>query len=188
MSKKMVAVMLSVMFVLAFGMQAYAADIVLKVDDNIPDRTQGWGAVIEQIYAEFQKAHPGVKIETESYPDQPYQEKMKIYATSRQLPDVFKYWSFSTLLKPLVDEKLVVALNKADFAGINFIPGALESNIWDGKLYGIPVSGDLWVMFYNKSLFDKYGVKIPTTMGELFAAGEVFKKNGLIQISSDGKY
>jgi raffinose/stachyose/melibiose transport system substrate-binding protein len=187
MSKKMVAVMLSVMFVLALGMRVYAADIVLKVGDNIPDRTQGWGAVIEEIYKEFLKTHPGVKIETESYPDQPYQDKMKIYATSRQLPDIFKYWSFSTLLKPLVDEKLVVELKKADFEGKNFIPGALESNIWNDKLYGIPVSGDLWVIYYNKALFDKYGVKVPTTIGELFAAGEVFKKNGLIPISSDGK-
>lgn len=187
MSRKMIALMLGVMLVVALGMQAYAADIVLKVGDNIPDRTQGWGAVIEEIYKEFQQAYPDVKIETESYPDQPYQEKMKIYATSRQLPDVFKYWSFSTLLKPLVDEKLVVELNKADFEGKNFIPGALESNIWNDKLYGIPVSGDLWVMFYNKALFDKYGVNVPTTMAELFAAGEVFKKNGLIPISSDGK-
>jgi raffinose/stachyose/melibiose transport system substrate-binding protein len=184
---KALALVLSCLLVGLVGLQVLAADVVLKVGDNIPDRTQGWGAVIEEIYKEFQAAHPGVKIETESYPDQPYQEKMKIYATARQLPDVFKYWSFSTLLKPLVDEKLVVELNKADFASINFIPGALESNVWDGKLYGIPVSGDLWVMYYNKAMFDKYGVKVPTTMNELFAAAEVFKKNGLIPISSDGK-
>ena len=41
-----------------------------------------------------------MEIVTESYPDQPYQQKIKIYATAKQLPDVFKYWSFSTLLKP----------------------------------------------------------------------------------------
>ena len=188
MRSKMCAMVLAVTMVLAFGNLGQAAEtIVLKFADNLPDRTQTWGAVVEQINAEFLKEHPGVKIETESYPDQPYQQKMKIYATSGELPDVFKYWSFSTLLKPLVDEGMVMELNKKDFEGNNYLSGALESNVWNGKLYGIPVSGDLWVFFYNKSLFDKFNVKVPTTFDELFAAAEVFKKNGIIPISSDGK-
>ena len=82
---------------------AASSKVTLKMGDNLPDRTNTWGAVIEQINAEFKAANPGVEIVTESYPDQPYQQKIKIYATAKQLPDVFKYWSFSTLLKPLVD-------------------------------------------------------------------------------------
>lgn len=188
MRSKVLAIVLGVILGLAFGSQGIAAEkIVLKFADNLPDRTQTWGAVVEQINAEFLEKHPGVEIETESYPDQPYQQKMKIYATSGQLPDVFKYWSFSTLLKPLVDEGMVMELDRADFEGNNYLSGALESNVWGGKLYGIPVSGDLWVIFYNKSMFDKYGVKAPTTFKELFEVAEVFKKNGIIPISSDGK-
>ncbi len=188
MKSKVLVIVLGLTMMLAFGSQGIAAEkIVLKFADNLPDRTQTWGAVVEQINAEFLEKHPGVEIETESYPDQPYQQKMKIYATSGQLPDVFKYWSFSTLLKPLVDEGLVMELNMDDFVGNNYLSGALESNVWGGKLYGIPVSGDLWVIFYNKSMFDKYGVKVPTTFKELFEVAEVFKKNGIIPISSDGK-
>lgn len=173
---------------LSFSLTAAAADkIVMKLADNLPDRTQTWGAVFEQINAEFMQKHPELQIETESYPDQPYQQKMKIYATSGQLPDAFKYWSFSTLLKPLVDENLVMELKKDDFQGVNFLSGALESNILNDKLYGIPLSGDLWVIYYNKAMFDKFGVAVPTTFDELFAAAEVFKKNGIIPISSDGK-
>ena len=173
---------------LSFSLSAAAADkIVMKLADNLPDRTQTWGAVFEQINAEFMQKHPELQIETESYPDQPYQQKMKIYATSGQLPDAFKYWSFSTLLKPLVDESLVMELKKDDFQGVNFLSGALESNILNEKLYGIPLSGDLWVIYYNKAMFDKFGVAVPTTFDELFAAADVFKKNGIIPISSDGK-
>ena len=91
---------------------ALSADkVTVKMGDNLPDRTNGWGAVVETINAEFKAANPGVDIVTESYPDQPYQEKIKIYATARQLPDVFKYWSFSTLLKPMVDGGFVVPLD-----------------------------------------------------------------------------
>jgi raffinose/stachyose/melibiose transport system substrate-binding protein len=168
---------------------ALGADkITLKMGDNLPDRTNTWGAVVETINAEFKAANPGVEIVTESYPDQPYQEKIKIYATAKQLPDVFKYWSFSTLLKPMVDGKFVVALDQATFAKYGYLPGALESNVYGGKLYGIPVSADLWVIYYNKKLFQEAGVtKLPTTLEELQALVPKFKAKGIIPMTTDGK-
>ena len=36
----------------------------LKMGDPHPDRTNGWGAVIEQINAEFKAANPGVDFVT----------------------------------------------------------------------------------------------------------------------------
>ena len=159
----------------------------LKMGDPHPDRTNGWGAVIEQINAEFKAANPGVEIVTESYPDQPYQQKIKIYATAKQLPDVFKYWSFSTLLKPLADGGFVAELNKADFAKYGYVAGSLESNMYGGKLYGIPVSGDFWVIYYNKKLFKDAGASVPTTIEDLMALAPKFKAKGIIPIVTDGK-
>ena len=166
----------------------WAQNITLKMGDNLSDRTTTWGAVVEQINAEFKKANPGVEIVTESYPDQPYQQKIKIYATAKQLPDVFKYWSFSTLLKPLVDGGFVMPLNKADFAKFGYVPGSLESNMYGGKLYGIPVSADMWVIYYNKKLFKDAGVSaIPTTIEDLEALAPKFKAQGIIPMVTDGK-
>jgi raffinose/stachyose/melibiose transport system substrate-binding protein len=159
----------------------------LKMGDNLSDRTGGWGAVVEQINAEFKQANPGVDFVTESYPDQPYQQKIKIYATAKQLPDVFKYWSFSTLLKPLVDAGFVLELNKADFAKYGFVPGSLESNVWGDKLYGIPVSADFWVIYYNKKLFKDAGAAVPATVDDLMALAPKFKAKGIIPMVTDGK-
>ena len=164
-----------------------ASTITLRIFDNIPDRNSPWGTVIDTINAEFMKQHPNVKIVVESLPDQPYQEKMKIYAASNKLPDVFKYWSFSTLLGELVNSKLALALNQKDYTKFNFVPGSLESNIYNGKLYGLPVTMDYWVVYYNKALFEKYNVKIPTTIEELEAAAKVFRANGIVPVSTDGK-
>jgi len=171
---------------IASGLWAQAK-ITLKIDDPHPERTNGWGAVIEQINAEFKAANPGVEIVTESYQDQPYQQKMKIYATAKQLPDVFKYWSFSTLLKPFAEGGFVMELNKADFAKYGFIPGSLESNIVGGKLYGIPVSCDFWVVYYNKKLFKDAGASVPTTVEDLMALAPKFKAKGIIPMITDGK-
>jgi len=165
----------------------WAQNITLKMGDNLSDRTTGWGAVVEQINTEFKAAHPGLDIVTESYPDQPYQQKIKIYATARQLPDVFKYWSFSTLLKPLVDAGMVTPLPMAEFQKFGYVAGSLESNVWDGKLYGIPVSADFWVIYYNKKLFKEAGASVPTTVEELEALAPKFKAKGIIPMVTDGK-
>ncbi len=164
-----------------------AAKVVLRMSDNQPDRTGTWGAVIEQINAEFIKDHPNVSFETESYPDQPYQEKIKLYATSGQLPDVMKYWSFSTLLGPLVSAKLVAELNYSDFKALGYIPGSLEANMYGGKLYGIPTNADFWVIFYNKRLFKDAGVSVPATFDDVVASIPKFKAKGIIPMSTDGK-
>jgi raffinose/stachyose/melibiose transport system substrate-binding protein len=166
----------------------WAQKITLKMGDNLSDRANGWGAVVEQINSEFKAANPGVDIVTESYPDQPYQQKIKIYATAKQLPDVFKYWSFSTRLKPLVDAGFVMELNRAEFANYGYVPGSLESNVWGGKLYGIPVSADFWVIYFNKKLFKDAGITTtPATVEDLIALVPKLKANGIIPMVTDGK-
>ena len=142
-------------------------EITLRIIDNIPDRNSPWGTVIDTINKEFMRQHGNVKIVVESLPDQPYQEKMKIYAASNKLPDVFKYWSFSTLLGELVNNKLALALNPKDYTKFNFVPGSLESNMYNGKLYGLPVTMDYWVVYYNKALFEKCNVKVPATIEDM---------------------
>lgn len=161
--------------------------IVLKMGDNLPDRNNGQGKVFQTLIEEFEVTHPNVKIETESYNDQAWQEKVRIYATANQLTDIIKYWSFSTLLHPLVEAGMVEELDKATFEKYEFLPGALEGNMVDGKLYGIPTSSDLWVIYYNKDLFAKAGLDIPTTWDEIIEDSKVFNEMGIIPMVTDGK-
>jgi raffinose/stachyose/melibiose transport system substrate-binding protein len=183
--KRIVASLLALAVAAALGL---SAQVTLKMGDNLPDRANTWGAVVEKINVEFKTANPGVEIVTESYQDQPYQQKIKIYATAKQLPDVFKYWSFRSMLKPLVDGKFVQSLNMADFQKLGYMPGSLESNVYGGKLYGIPVSADFWVIYYNKQLFKQAGIdKVPATLEELKALAPIFKAKGIIPMVTDGK-
>jgi raffinose/stachyose/melibiose transport system substrate-binding protein len=55
-----------------------------------------------------------------------------------------------------------------------------------GKLYGIPSYGEYVSVFYNKDLFAKNKVKIPTTMAELEAAMATFKAAGVIPMEMGG--
>lgn len=163
------------------------SEVTLKMSDNIPDRTQTWGLVIETINADFIAQNPEVSFETESYPDQPYQEKIKIYATAGQLPDVMKFWSFTTLLHPLVEAGMIAPLDKEALSGLGWLPGALESNMIDGELYGIPNTADFWVIYYNKSIFEECGLDLPETFDDLYAMVPVLQDKGYIPMVTDGK-
>ncbi|WP_282938968.1 ABC transporter substrate-binding protein [Paenibacillus sp. RC67] len=57
-----------------------------------------------------------------------------------------------------------------------------DGNMWDGKYYSLPFNKSTNVLFYNKTLLDKAGVKVPTTWDELKDAA---KK--LTQDKPDGK-
>jgi len=140
----LLTMMLCLSSIFAQGSNESVADetIVLKMGDNLPDRNNGQGKVFQTLIEEFEASHPNVTIETESYNDQAWQEKVRIYATANQLTDIIKYWSFSTLLHPLVEAGMVEELNKAEFDEYEFLAGALEGNMVDGKLYGVPTSSE----------------------------------------------
>jgi len=52
---------------------------------------------------------------------------------------------------------------------------------------GLPLAMDMVPVWYNKEVFEKYGVKPPKTWDELMQAIETFKKNGVIPIALANK-
>jgi multiple sugar transport system substrate-binding protein len=58
----------------------------------------------------------------------------------------------------------------------------------DGKQYGVPYSYYQWGMYYNKDMFDKYGLTEPKTWDEFLAVCETLKSNGIAPITIGTKY
>lgn len=56
-------------------------------------------------------------------------------------------------------------------------------NSYDGQIYGLPMEQDLIGVYYNKALFDKHGVKVPTTYDEFVTAANSFKESGVVPIA-----
>lgn len=158
----------------------------VRVGDNLPDRTSGLGLVFETINNEFLEMHPELTFETESLPDQPWQEKVLVYASSNQLPDIFKYWSFPAMMGPLVESDYLAPLDREAMSAKGFMSGSLENNMMNGELYGIPVNADLWVIYYNKALFEKAKVKLPQTIDDIFAAADKFKAINVAPMATNG--
>ena len=159
---------------------------IIKMGDCHPDRHGGVGAVLERINAEFIAANPGTEFDIESLQDQPWQEKVRIYAIANQLPDVFKWWTYPSMMLPYINDGFLEKLNKEDFAGFDFLPGALESCVIDGDLYGIPASGDMWVIYVNKELFQRAGVDLPNTWEDVISSIPRFRAQNITPLVTNG--
>ncbi|MGE7828176.1 extracellular solute-binding protein [Paenibacillus sp. NPDC093718] len=62
----------------------------------------------------------------------------------------------------------------------SFAPGFIESATFDNQLYGLPIFNDSLVLFYNRDLFDKFGIPYPKdgmTWEETFALAHQFDRN-----------
>jgi len=57
----------------------------------------------------------------------------------------------------------------------------------DGKVYGLPIGGNTEGFYYNEVLFEKYGLKEPTTWEELELAAETLKSNGITPFAMGSK-
>lgn len=89
--------------------------------------------------------------------------------------DVIEYWYPS--LGSLAENGVLVDItdwwdqNAADFQADDFIPVFKETfTVIDDTRYGVPYDGDLHLLFYNTTLFDKYNLKPPETWDEYLEA------------------
>ncbi|WP_069999354.1 ABC transporter substrate-binding protein [Cellulosilyticum sp. I15G10I2] len=69
----------------------------------------------------------------------------------------------------------------------NFTDGVIDSAKVNDKVYGIPMTAQSYVVWYNKDIFTKYGLSEPTTMSEMDKVCEVLKSNNEIPFVTYGK-
>ncbi|MBN9613915.1 MAG: sugar ABC transporter substrate-binding protein, partial [Actinobacteria bacterium] len=150
-----------------------------------------WTDGVKQSIAEFEKA-TGITVDLKSYAEDLYFDKMNQALRTQNAPDLvmtgFDY-SISTqeaagLLEPLDDYVSSTSLTDggydlADYPAGVLAPGKLPAGQSDAKLYGIPISTETYILFYNKNLVDQYlGGKVPTTMDELIADSQKITSEG----------
>jgi multiple sugar transport system substrate-binding protein len=99
-----------------------------------------------------------------------YPDKVNASLLGSNPPDVFELPSISVAqvkagqLEPLDD---IIASVKSDF-----LPADLTPFTVDGHVYAIKMISDPTFVYYRKSLFQKAGLQVPTTVDELIAAAK----------------
>lgn len=151
------------------------------------------GITFNKALEEFKSAHPDVKVEFELKTFQQLQASGSMILNSDQAPDVLEYNKGNAtaglvasqgLLLPLDDyyksEGWDKILNEGDLVLSKYDDRGIYGS---GHIYGISVYGEYVSAFYNIDMFDKAGLKPPTTIDEWVADMEVFKKQGITPLA-----
>ncbi|MFJ7362593.1 extracellular solute-binding protein [Peribacillus frigoritolerans] len=123
--------------------------------------------IVKEIIGDFEKENPDVKIDLEVLSNEQYKDKLKVLSTSDELPDVGMTWA-AGFLEPYVNGKKFAPLDDLLEGELKdrFVSGTAEAYAIDGKTYGLPLELNVANVFYNKAIFEKYGLEAPKTYEE----------------------
>jgi multiple sugar transport system substrate-binding protein len=131
----------------------------------------------DELVAEYEAGHPGVKIEVSVHSWNDVDRKVKEMVEAGDAPDMAQIGAYADYaaddLLYTADELLSIT-TQADFAGQLADAGQI-----DGEQYGMPFAASTRVLFYNKALFAEAGITPPTTWAELAEAAEALKDEGV---------
>ncbi|QAY67127.1 extracellular solute-binding protein [Paenibacillus protaetiae] len=148
----------------------------------------GQNKIVNQIINEYQTEHPNVTIKQEVLDNEQYKNKLKVLSASNQLPDVGVTWA-AGFLQPYVDGKLFAPLDDLLSGDLNgkFVNGTTEAYAIDGKTYGLPLEFNITPVYYNKAIFEKYNLQVPTTYDEFKNVVKTLSDNGIAPITLGNK-
>ncbi len=112
-----------------------------------------------------------------------YKEKIVLAMSSGECPDIYTSWSGGPMIEYIESGFAfpVTELVEANPVGEMAMDAALAQGTYNGEIYGVPfINTSIVGVFYNKAMFEEYGVTIPTTVSELEAAADTFVANGII--------
>jgi len=123
-----------------------------------------------KLVKQFNDSHPNGKVTVHELPSGTDQQRQQMMQNAKIKNPKMAVMSVDVVLTAEFAAKgYVVALPSDQFPTTDFLPTAVESATYLGKLYAYPSTSDGGLLYYRKDLLDKYGLKPPTTFNEMKA-------------------
>ena len=126
--------------------------------------------VFMEIVRDFEKAHPGVKVEVQRIPFTGMENKLLTALATRTTPDIARV-DYAFVAK-LAEKNALYAIPDSAIADLrpDLVPAAFQANLYKGKMYGLPDQTTCVALFYNRELFRQAGIQAPPRTWEEFVA------------------
>ncbi|MFI5567056.1 ABC transporter substrate-binding protein [Streptomyces sp. NPDC051740] len=147
-----------------------------------------WEPTLKTVAADFEKKYPKVKINlvSERSGDKHYTALSNAISAEKGVPDVAQVEYFAVNQYALGKGLTDLAPFGADKLASAYTPGPWNAVSEDEAVYGLPMDSGPMAMFYNKKVFDKYKIAVPTTWDEYVdAARKLHKADPKVYIAND---
>jgi raffinose/stachyose/melibiose transport system substrate-binding protein len=149
-----------------------------------------------QAIKDFKKAHPGVKVEFSEKSFNQMQQTAPMVLNSNNVPDVMEYNKGDATTGLLSKQGLLTDLTPqvTKYGWDKLLSPTLQVTsrydargvMGSGNWYGVPNYAEYLMVYYNKELFAKYGISVPTTFAEFTAAMDKFVKAHVTPLANAG--
>ncbi|MFC3852009.1 ABC transporter substrate-binding protein [Salinispirillum marinum] len=158
---------------------AMARTLIVNSDQVDPAPKAAFAELLERFKAE----NPDIDVQWNDFEKEGYKTAIRGWLASSP-PDI-AFWYAGERMKFFVDRGLFADVSDIwqennmleDFASV--VPAMSV----DGKQYGVPFSYYQWGIYYNKDVFDRYGLSEPSTWDEFMAVNATLKENGVTPIT-----
>ncbi len=148
---------------------------------------------LQKLTDKFMESNKNITVTLQNQSSYP-ELQQKITATTaspKDLPTLtqaYPHWMINAMqdellvdLKPYIDNETIGDKNYN-----NILEGFRTASEVDGKIYGMPFNKSTEVIWYNKTLFDELGLKVPTTFEEFAqTAKTITEKKGIVGAGFD---
>lgn len=138
--------------------------------------------VVQELAKEFE-SETGTKIDFQISPDAQWRDLLKVKLDSGEAPDIFCADADPLNLVTRVNpEKYVQDVTNEEWVK-RMDPNVIPSISYNNKVYGITFPGKkMYFYVYNKDIFEKLGLKVPTNYEEFKNVCQKIKDSGVIPI------
>ncbi|MGW4026596.1 ABC transporter substrate-binding protein, partial [Streptomyces sp. NPDC005009] len=138
-----------------------------------------WEPTLKQVAADFRKEHPNVKVNlvNAGTGNDQYKALQNAMSAKKGVPDVAQVEYYAMGQYALTEQLTDLKGFGADKLAEKFSPGPWNGVKAGGEgVYGLPMDSGPMALFYNKKVFDKYGIEVPTTWDEYVDAARALHK------------
>ncbi|MGW6420169.1 ABC transporter substrate-binding protein [Streptomyces sp. NPDC055055] len=137
-----------------------------------------WEPTLKKVAEDFEKKYPKVDVElvNAGTGDKQYTALQNAIAAGSGAPDVaqVEYYALGQFaIGKSVEDLSAYGARKY---GTGFTPGPWNAVTQDKAVYALPMDSGPMAFFYNKKVFDKHGITVPTTWDEYVEAARALHK------------
>ncbi len=150
------------------------------------------GKIITELTEKYiEEVNPNFSYEYEYVASSDLSTKISTLIASDDLPDLFVYSAGAPLQELIASDKVVDISQALDELGVGdtIVDGAKSSLLSlsnTDDLYDLPFGMNIEGFWYNKAVFEKAGVEVPTTWDDFLSVCDTLESQGIQPIATGG--
>lgn len=168
------------------GKKSDSKKTVLTIEMSQDMKAQNGESANDALYKAFEEKYPDIKVEEILVPDAQYKNVVSTKLSAGEPSDIVVFNRLTGLTDYNAKE------NMLDLSDMEFVSRLKDPTIVTDdddiiRCYQAKYSNEGSCIVYNKTLFDKYGIAVPSTWEEFLDACQTLKDNGIQPLYSPYK-